>query len=501
MLELSRKCVSMAILLALACLANYCDQPTASADDGRASRIAALEKLRGMQFVTEYGQPHPGGLKIQTDSACTDEDLANLLPIAQAQGQVLSLDLSGSPNITDAGLAAVGRQSGLEELAIGGPITDAGLVHLRGLTELRKIAMVSGRITGSGLVHLAAARHLESLDLRYAANDAVMEDLRLWPNLKVLKLPFSGITDHGLQHLGDVGELRYLEIYGGTRLTDVWLTPLGRLTKLEELHLGELHLEGAGLANLGPLAKLRALGFGGRDFKSSNLVQLKGMKNLERLGIRSITVDGGLGGLSALAGLKKLALSYMEVTDRDLAALEALTNLEALEVTFTGISGTGFERLKGLKKLTDLDLSNDVYLNDSGMAALGSLKSLNHLVLGDDEQISDDGFKHLSGLVQLQELELGGTRLTDKGLAYLAPLRELRRLGLEDCGITDEGLIHIGGMEHLEAIDLRSSKRVTAKGLKFLHDYCPKLKTAQLDDENYILDGELHVKYADAPGQ
>ena len=44
-------------------------------------------------------------------------------------------------------------------------ITDAGLVHLRGLTGLRKLVLWGTRVTDVGLVHLRGLVGLRELDL------------------------------------------------------------------------------------------------------------------------------------------------------------------------------------------------------------------------------------------------------------------------------------------------------------------------------------------------
>jgi hypothetical protein len=58
-------------------------------------------------------------------------------------------------------------------------ITDAGLIHLRGLTGLCKLVLWGTRVTDAGLVHLSASVGLRELDLEYTqVSPAGVEALR-----------------------------------------------------------------------------------------------------------------------------------------------------------------------------------------------------------------------------------------------------------------------------------------------------------------------------------
>ena len=70
-------------------------------------------------------------------------------------------------------------------------ITDAGLVHLKGLTELQSLSMggVGSQITDAGLVHLKGLSSLQTLDLRFTQiTDQGIADLKkALPNCKISK--------------------------------------------------------------------------------------------------------------------------------------------------------------------------------------------------------------------------------------------------------------------------------------------------------------------------
>ena len=78
---------------------------------------------------------------------------------------VVIVDLSNT-KVTDAGLVHL---KGLTKLGILGlnntKITDAGLVHLKELTSLKKLFLNNTKVTDAGLVHLKGLTKLEYLNL------------------------------------------------------------------------------------------------------------------------------------------------------------------------------------------------------------------------------------------------------------------------------------------------------------------------------------------------
>jgi hypothetical protein len=80
--------------------------------------------------------------------------------------------------------------------AAGAPVTDADLVHMRGLSKLEDLNLSRTQVTDAGLVHLNGLLNLRMLYLRYVH-----------------------VTDGGLDHLKNLPELRFLDLYG-TQVTD-----------------------------------------------------------------------------------------------------------------------------------------------------------------------------------------------------------------------------------------------------------------------------------------
>ena len=67
--------------------------------------------------------------------------------------------------VTDAGLVHIQGLTNLKTLILPKQITDAGLVHLKGLTNLEQLDLVDTKVTDAGLVHLKGLTNLQELHL------------------------------------------------------------------------------------------------------------------------------------------------------------------------------------------------------------------------------------------------------------------------------------------------------------------------------------------------
>jgi Leucine-rich repeat (LRR) protein len=69
----------------------------------------------------------------------------------------------------------------------GSRITDAGLVHLKGLANLQALDLAFTKITDSGLVHLKGLVNLQTLDLAFTktTDEGVAELQKALPNCEI----------------------------------------------------------------------------------------------------------------------------------------------------------------------------------------------------------------------------------------------------------------------------------------------------------------------------
>ncbi len=92
-------------------------------------------------------------------------------------------------------------------------ITDAGLAHLEGMTELIMLGLRGTKITDDGLKHLGQMKKLRSLLLaRTAVTDDGLRHLAGLESLQKLGLSETAITDAGLRHLPALPALALLYV-------------------------------------------------------------------------------------------------------------------------------------------------------------------------------------------------------------------------------------------------------------------------------------------------
>jgi hypothetical protein len=114
--------------------------------------VAAIRKLGGR--VT-FDEKNPGkplvGVTLHGPKV-TDARLVHLKGLTSLQ----SLEINTTP-VTDAGLVHLKGLTSLQELSLGGTkVTDAGLEHLKGLTGLQTLVLIRTKVTGAGVKSLLA---------------------------------------------------------------------------------------------------------------------------------------------------------------------------------------------------------------------------------------------------------------------------------------------------------------------------------------------------------
>ena len=137
-----------------------------------------LRKLLGMDFLFEVECVQFGQV--------TDAGLAHLKELTNLE----TLDLEAT-KVTDAGLVHLEGLTGLENLVLEGTqIGDAGLIHLKGLAGLEHLYLRSTQITDAGLVHLKGLANLKEVWLGDTqVTDAGVQDLqKALPNCEIGRL-------------------------------------------------------------------------------------------------------------------------------------------------------------------------------------------------------------------------------------------------------------------------------------------------------------------------
>jgi hypothetical protein len=144
--------------------------------------------------------------------------------------------------------------------------------------------------------------------------------------------------------------------------------------------------------------------------------------------------------------------------------------VDYVQLTGSRAKDEDLEHLSALSGLRSLALQS-TSITHEGLAHVAAIDSLEALYVG-DTQITDAGLAHLRGLSHLREISFWKADVTDDGLVHLREMTSLRWLSLDSTDVTDAGLAHLRTMTWLEQLDL-SNTLVTKAGVEELQKSLP----------------------------
>jgi hypothetical protein len=270
-------------------------------------------------------------------------------------------------------------------------VTDGDLQRLAGCARLHTLDVSSTPLTGTGLTHLQTIATLRHLTLTQCKiHDETAESLASLPQLTSLNLM-------------------------GTTLTDRGMSAVGRLTQLEQLHLGGVdHLTDVTAEHLRPLTRLHSLAIGGTRISDTGLSQLlAGNPELEGLDLGPPDDEAPvhtLAPLVAARSLRDLTVSGSLLTADAVPVLLELPRLEHVRILYpvTAVATTQFSRVTNVRSLElFLNLARDPGPGDAGYEALGTHPMLTHLrIHGGGRSPSDSALESIAKLPKLQQFTL-----------------------------------------------------------------------------------------------
>jgi hypothetical protein len=199
---------------------------------------------------------------------------------------------------------------------------DAKLELLKGLNQLKGLALCKIPFADAGLEHIKELSQLQELDLGETE-----------------------VTDDGLDTIGGLNQLRVLKL-SFTQVTDGGLKHLKRLTQLQMLDLDNTKVTDAGVENVKDLNQLQTLSLNDAKITDTGLEHIKGLCQLQTLCLNGTKItDAGLEHIKGLSQLRALELGDTDVTDVGLELLNGLDKLEVLELRGTKVTDECVERL------------------------------------------------------------------------------------------------------------------------------------------------------------
>jgi Leucine-rich repeat (LRR) protein len=346
-------------------------------------------------------------------------------------------------------------------------LDDAQVAKLRGLRNLRALALAGGNITDEGLGQVASLTRLRHLDLYGARlSDVGLAHISRLADLESLCLSGTPVTDAGLKSLSSLHTLRWLGLRD-TRVTAAGLAHLEGLTGLEYLLVDWDKIGGAGLVHLRYMAKLRELDLSDLPVTDEQVAILEGLRGLRNLNLWrcSKLTDAGLAHVGRLGRLEYLTVGSPNISDAGMAHLAGLANLIGLSLANTPVTDIGLEHLTGLTGIRELDLPGAKVTGD-GLRHLSKMTRLRWLDLQGTPLLSS-GLGHLKKIPSLRRLDLSGTKITDEGLANLSGMPQLLDLNITATAISDAGLAHLARIRTLQVLRAANTK-ITAAGVQMM---------------------------------
>ena len=124
------------------------------------------------------------------------------------------------------------------------------------------------------------------------------------------------------------------------------------------------------------------------------------------------------------------------------------------------------------------DLPHVTIINVDGATTIGD-EGLTHIAAADldclrliDARVTDQGLQQLRGLKRLTMLDLTGNPITDDGLQPLAALERLEYLTLRGTAVGDAGILRLAGLPKLVYLNVQET-RVTPAGVAALQLLLP----------------------------
>jgi hypothetical protein len=207
----------------------------------------------GAEWILQHG----GQIEVTCIDGGAHVTVASSTQLPAGSFFVSRINLAGKPNIQDAGLENIRGLSRLESLWLHETgVSDAGLVSLKDLKQLRGLNLGQTRVSDRGLEHLQGLGQLECLYLSGTAiSDAGLRFLKGLTKLRELHLRWTRVTDAGLENLNGMVQLQELWLQE-TGVADPGVDQLKGLKSLRTLHLEGTRVSEAGIQRLkGSLAQ------------------------------------------------------------------------------------------------------------------------------------------------------------------------------------------------------------------------------------------------------
>ncbi|MBM3812810.1 MAG: hypothetical protein FJW20_14380 [Acidimicrobiia bacterium] len=161
----------------------------------------------------------------------------------------------------------------------------------------------------------------------------------------------------------------------------------------------------------------------------------------------------------AQGNVVELDLTSSWVTDADMIKVARMTHLRKLHLSGTRITDAGFEHLRDLRNVVELNCRFAEYLTGDAIANIRAWKKLEKLDLR-GTQVTSKVFDHLAHLTSLRSLDLSHTQIDDEGFDQLAALGKLEHLAIGANRLSGSALLLLRPLAALRSLDVSGIQRV-----------------------------------------
>lgn len=299
-------------------------------------------------------------------------------------------------------------ESGLNRLRGRGEITDTDLVKIKDRKDVEELLIYSVNLPDDGITNKGVT-------------DIGIKNI---VNLPIKKLVLRGVnvTDDSIDSIAKIKTLVYLDITN-TKITNKGLKEIESKLNLLEFKLGGKNVDGKSLSTVGNMKNLRELElYHVRNVPKGNFAPLAKLRNLNKFDINVSKIEPGSLKFLARTKVKHLVVSNTTLGTEDTRTISRLPLL-SLKLLRYKINPRDFRYFSKINSLKDLDLTK-CYLNDTDLKYVGRMKNLRTLILRNN-LITQKGLQHLKGLKSLKLLDVrrcpGLKDTNSKKLASLLP--------------------------------------------------------------------------------
>ena len=370
--------------------------------------LKAIGQIGSLKRLTLFTRPviARGQTAVTTTWPITDAGLAHL----EGLDKLEELKLFSCQGIRGPGYAALAPIKSLRHLTVSNaPIDAAGFAALAKLTQLDGLVLQPddfppASFKPADVGALKSLSHLEMLAIGttsaknsgdlLAYGDAILATAAEMPRLRQLTIRGIGTAADGLE-------------------------AFAKAAHLQELHLDQVVLNDRALAAIGEMKELRKLELGGKGIVSDAvLAKLAGLPQITELSFSgSGMTDDALRQLANLRDLEILRLPDSKITGTGLAAFDNLKHLKDITLANSPFDDDGAEALRGLPTIEWLNLAK-TKITDRALDAIAALPNL-HMVTLDGTSVTADGLMKLRDLKHLSRISVVGIKASAGRMARL----------------------------------------------------------------------------------